>query len=56
MMEEYGRTKLEKDKELREVDEKLKELQAGFSQAEKQRILTEINSVANDLQRKMDQK
>ena len=56
MVSEFGKTKIEKDKELREVDDKLKDLQAGFSQTEKQRIVTEISSVANDLQRKMDQK
>ena len=56
MTDEFGKTKLEKDKELREVDEKLKDLQAGFSQAEKQRIFTELSSVANELQRKMDKK
>ena len=55
-MEEFGKTQLEKDKEFRKVEDELKDLQAGFSVAEKQKILNEINSVANDLQRKMDQK
>ncbi|CAL4065551.1 unnamed protein product, partial [Meganyctiphanes norvegica] len=44
------------DKELREFDEKMKELQAGFSQSEKQRILMEISSVSNELSAKIDQK
>ncbi|XP_018016353.1 interaptin isoform X2 [Hyalella azteca] len=56
LTEEYGATKRQKDKELQDLEEKLKELQAGFSVSEKQKILTEISTVANDLQRKMDQR
>ena len=56
MMEEFGKTQLEKDREFRKVEDELKELQSGFSAAEKQKILNEINSVANDLQRKIEQK
>ncbi|XP_042214252.1 putative leucine-rich repeat-containing protein DDB_G0290503 isoform X2 [Homarus americanus] len=56
LLEDYGSTKVEKDKEMREFDDKMKELQAGFSASEKQRILMEISSVAQDLSRKMDEK
>ncbi|XP_063599664.1 centrosomal protein of 290 kDa-like [Penaeus indicus] len=56
LLEDYGSTKVEKDKEMREFDDKMKELQAGFSASEKQRILMEISSVAQDLNTKIDQK
>ncbi|KAK4313749.1 hypothetical protein Pmani_014910 [Petrolisthes manimaculis] len=56
LLEDYGSTKVEKDKEMRDFDDKMKELQAGFSASEKQRILMEISSVAQDLNRKMDEK
>ncbi|XP_047490125.1 myosin-J heavy chain-like [Penaeus chinensis] len=56
LLEDYGSTKVEKDKEMREFDDKMKELQAGFSANEKQRILMEISSVAQDLNTKIDQK
>ncbi|KAF2364832.1 Coiled-coil domain-containing protein 154 [Trinorchestia longiramus] len=56
LMEEYGATQRAKDKELQDMEAKLKDLQSGFSVAEKQKIHTEISTVANDLQRKMDQK
>jgi len=56
MTEEFGKAQIMKDKELRQVEDELKELQSGFSAAEKQKILNEINNVANELQQKMDQK
>ncbi|XP_037803034.1 LOW QUALITY PROTEIN: cingulin-like [Penaeus monodon] len=56
LLEDYGSTKVEKDQEMREFDDKMKELQAGFSASEKQRILMEISSVAQDLNTKIDQK
>ncbi|KAK7065908.1 hypothetical protein SK128_006821 [Halocaridina rubra] len=56
LLEEYGSSKLEKDQELREFDEKMKEIQAGFSTSEKQRIHMEISSVATDLSKKIDEK
>ncbi|XP_071525729.1 uncharacterized protein [Panulirus ornatus] len=56
LLEDYGSTKVEKDREMREFDDKMKELQVGFSDSEKQRILMEISSVAQELSRKMDEK
>ncbi|XP_042890385.1 dynactin subunit 1-like isoform X2 [Penaeus japonicus] len=56
LLEDYGSTKVEKDKEMREFDDKMKEIQAGFSASEKQRILMEISSVAQELNTKIDQK
>lgn len=56
LLQDYGSTKVEKDKEMREFDEKMKELSAGFSASEKQRILMEVSSVAKDLSRKMEEK
>nr|XP_045608970.1 myosin-7-like [Procambarus clarkii] len=56
LLEDYGSTKVEKDKELRDFDEKMKELQAGFSASEKQRILMEISSVAQELSRRIEEK
>ncbi|XP_064089656.1 cytadherence high molecular weight protein 2-like isoform X2 [Macrobrachium nipponense] len=56
LLEDYGSSKVEKDKELREFDDRMKELQAGFSVAEKQRIHMEISSVAQELNRKIDEK
>ncbi|XP_050695702.1 early endosome antigen 1-like [Eriocheir sinensis] len=56
LLQDYGSTKVEKDKEMREFDEKMKELSAGLSASEKQRILMEVSSVAKDLSRKMDEK
>ncbi|XP_068249791.1 LOW QUALITY PROTEIN: putative leucine-rich repeat-containing protein DDB_G0290503 [Palaemon carinicauda] len=56
LLEDYGSSKVEKDKEMREFDDRMKELQAGFSVAEKQRIQMEISSVAQELNRKIDEK
>ncbi|XP_063846096.1 uncharacterized protein PF3D7_1120000-like isoform X2 [Scylla paramamosain] len=56
LLEDYGSSKVEKDKEMREFDEKMKELSAGFSASEKQRILMEVSSVAKDLSRKIEEK
>ncbi|XP_076036758.1 uncharacterized protein LOC143022426 [Oratosquilla oratoria] len=56
LLEELGTTKVEKDKELRDFDDKMKVLQNGFSVSEKQRIQMEISSVANELSRKMEEK
>ena len=56
MLEEFGKSAVEKDQEIRSVDDRLKEVQAGFSQTEKQRIINEISSVANELRKKIDQK
>nr|XP_053636021.1 myosin-2-like [Cherax quadricarinatus] len=56
LLEDYSHTKVEKDRELREFDEKMRELQSGFSASEKKRILMEISSVTQELSRKIDEK
>ena len=48
--------KAKKDKEYKDYENKMKELSTGFSESEKQRILMEISSVANDLNTKLDQR
>ncbi|KAG0695677.1 hypothetical protein GWK47_026810 [Chionoecetes opilio] len=56
LLQDYGSSKVEKDREMRDFDQKMKELSAGFSASEKQRILMEVSSVAKDLSRRIDEK
>ena len=56
ILEKYGSKGGKKDKDYKEYDNKMKEINAGFSEAERQRIMMEISSVANDLNTKLDQR